>query len=381
MQTPVSFYVDIPALRPATVGAYVLAFLAAGAAAALRIAIDPYVTGVQYITFFPAVVITTLISGFGAGLLCVALSTAAASFLVLEPRGSFYIERPADIVDLLLFILEALSYVILIAGLRTSLGRYRELSRDLEQRVEERNVELRDSRDRLETVVGELQHRTRNLVSIVGALANDTLRMSATFDDFKAIFQDRLGVLARVQGLLFRMKEGERVTLDELIGAELSAQSTYVGSVILDGPNGVRLRSGTVQTFALALHELVTNAVKYGALKEPNGHLTVRWRLKTSRSGKPWLHLDWKESGVKMPPSGEPPLGTGRGRDLIEQALPYQFGAQTTFSLEPDGVHCTISLPVSDHRPSEDDERPGPSQSVVSTPAAGVKGKHDGCDV
>jgi two-component sensor histidine kinase len=365
MQRPVSFYVDIPALRPGTVGAYVLAFLAAGAAATLRIAIDPYVTGIQYITFFPAVVITTLISGFGAGLLCVALSTAAAWFFLLEPRWSFYIESPADVVDLLLFILEALSYVILIAGLRMSLERYRELSRDLEQRVEERNVELRESRDRLETVVGELQHRTRNLVSIVGALANETLRMSATFDDFKAIFQDRLAVLARVQGLLFRMREGERVTFDELIGAELSAQSAYMGSVILDGPNGVRLRSGTVQTFALALHELVTNAVKYGALKEPNGHLTVRWHLKTSRSGKPWLHLDWKESGVKMPPSGGAPLGTGRGRDLIEQALPYQFGAQTTFSLEPDGVHCTISLPVSEHRPSENDERPGSSQSVI----------------
>jgi len=92
----------------------------------------------------------------------------------------------------------------------------------------------------------------------------------------------------------------------------------------------------------------VSNVVKYGALKQPNGHLTVRWRQETlAESGKPWLHLDWKESGVEMPPWG---AGTGQGRELIERALPYQFGAQTTFALEADGVHCTISLPASEHR-------------------------------
>jgi two-component sensor histidine kinase len=96
----------------------------------------------------------------------------------------------------------------------------------------------------------------------------------------------------------------------------------------------------------MVLHELVANAVKYGALKQPNGHLTVRWQLETiGEDGKPWLHLDWKESGVEMPPSG---AGTRQGRELIERALPYQFGAQTTFALEVDGVHCTISLPVSE---------------------------------
>ncbi len=68
MQRLTSVYFDIPALRPGTVGAYALAFLCAGLATALRIAIDPYVVGVQFIMFFPAVIIATLISGFGAGL-------------------------------------------------------------------------------------------------------------------------------------------------------------------------------------------------------------------------------------------------------------------------------------------------------------------------
>jgi len=81
-----SLYVDIPALRPGTVGAYALAFVSVGIATALRLVLDPYLVGAQFVTFFPAIVITTLISGFGAGFLCAVLSTAAADFFVLEPH-------------------------------------------------------------------------------------------------------------------------------------------------------------------------------------------------------------------------------------------------------------------------------------------------------
>jgi PAS domain S-box-containing protein len=218
----------------------------------------------------------------------------------------------------------------------------------------EKNAELalHESEKRLRVLVAELQHRTRNLISVISATVEKTLRTSKTFDDFKASFRDRMGALGRVQGLLSRMKENDRVTFDELIETELSAQSVRVGEdapVTLDGPRGVPLRSRTVQTLAMALHELATNAIKYGALKQPNGHLAIRWRLETmGEGGKPWLQLDWKESGVEMPPVGANPKGTGQGRELIERALPYQFDARTTFAMEADGVHCTISLPVSD---------------------------------
>jgi len=190
------FYIDIPAQRPGTVGAYAFAFVCAGIATALRVAIDPYVVGVPFITFFPAVVITTVINGFGAGLFCVVLSTAAASFFLLSPRLSLYIENPADVMDLLLFILEALFYVILIAGMRFTIELYRELNRKLEQQ----GTALRDSQDRLGSIVAELQHRTRNLISVVGTIAKGTLRSSKTFDDFSTTFQDRLEVLGRAQG-------------------------------------------------------------------------------------------------------------------------------------------------------------------------------------
>jgi two-component sensor histidine kinase len=297
----------------------------------------------------------TIISGLGAGLFCIAVSSAAAAFFILPPPFSFYIEHQADVMDLLLFILVAVSIVICIAAMRFALEGYRELSLTLQEqsvKLHEQSVALRESEERLQAVVAELQHRTRNLISIVSTMAKRTLRTSKTFEDFSATFQERLEVLSRAQGLLFRA-EGGRVTFDELINIELAAQSVRVGergSVTLDGPKDVPLRSRTVQSLAMALHELLTNAVKYGALKQQNAHLTVRWRQETAaESGKPWLHLDWKESGVAMPPSGAEPQGSGQGRELIERVLPYQFDAQTTFAMEADGVHCTIALPVSEH--------------------------------
>jgi two-component sensor histidine kinase len=353
MQRVPPIYIDIPALRPGTVGAYVLALVCAAVATALRIAIDPYVSGLQFGTFYAAVVVTTLISGFGAGLFCIVLSAAAAYFSLIEPRFTLYLENPADVPDLLLFILLSLFIATLVGALRSTAERYRELSQRLEQ-----------SQERLGVVVGELQHRTRNLISIVAAIADSTLRSSKTFDDFSASFRDRLGVLGRAQGLLSGAIGSNRVSFDELLNTELAAHSVHVresGAVTLHGPRGVRLRSRTVQPLAMALHELLTNAVKYGALKQPNGHLTIRWQEFSGEDGKPWLQLDWKETGVEMPPAGAACGGTGQGRELIERALPYQFDAQTTFAMESDGVHCTISLPLSEMQHLGRDGRPTPS--------------------
>src|SRR6267154_1242011 len=115
----------VPTLRPGTVGAYALAFVSVGVATALRVAIDPYVVGVQYITFAPAIMITTLIAGSGAGLFCVVLSAAAAWFFVLPPHLSFYTDRPAELLALLLFALVAFFLVILTTRMRFAVERER----------------------------------------------------------------------------------------------------------------------------------------------------------------------------------------------------------------------------------------------------------------
>ncbi|ONF97022.1 sensor histidine kinase [Sphingomonas jeddahensis] len=201
-------------------------------------------------------------------------------------------------------------------------------------------------------LVAELQHRTRNLMAVVQAVTTRTLRGAASLEQFAACIDDRFSALARVQSLLSRRETGTRVPFDLLLRDELSAHveldaAAESGKVTLEGPPRVPLRSATIQTFALALHELATNAVKYGALASADGRLRVRWGVRRDEPSEPRLWVDWRESGVSdMPGSDTPARGGGYGRELIERALPYQLGARTSYRFEPDGVHCTIEMPV-----------------------------------
>ena len=191
-------------------------------------------------------------------------------------------------------------------------------------------------------------------MGVIRSIADKTGRASADLQDFQARFRDRLEALSRVQSLLSRLDEHDRVTFDELVAAEMSAMDGNAERVRTSGPMGIRLRSSMVQTLALALHELATNAVKYGAFAQPDGRLVINWTFeKHGPNDRPWLHVDWRESGVEVPPDAKQ-RGAGQGRELIERALPYQLGATTTFELGPDGVHCTMSFPVSEtNLPSE----------------------------
>ena len=96
----------------------------------------------------------------------------------------------------------------------------------------------------------------------------------------------------------------------------------------------------------MALHELATNAVKYGALGQAGGRLTVKWALRPATDqAAARLTIDWRECGVTAPPPTPEVRGGGQGRELIERALPYQLRAKTTYRLTADGVHCTIERP------------------------------------
>lgn len=206
--------------------------------------------------------------------------------------------------------------------------------------------------ERQQVLVRELQHRTRNIIAVVLTMFDKTRRSAGDIDSLAHKFRDRLSALARVQGLLSQLQTGDRVAFDVLIHAELSAMGALdangqAARVQLEGPSGVLLRSSSLQTFALALHELATNATKYGALAQEQGRLSIRWHVRT-RHGRRHLHIEWTERGVLMPCAGEAPQGTGFGRELIERALPYQLGADTHYALGPDGITCTIELPISE---------------------------------
>jgi PAS domain S-box-containing protein len=204
--------------------------------------------------------------------------------------------------------------------------------------------ELRMLQHRQQVLLSELQHRTRNLLAVVQAIANQTRRSSDSFEAFGVEFQSRLRALSRVQSLLEGV-EPRDVDLRSLIAAELTAHGdgSPTGKAHLDGPP-VSLPASSAQALGLALHELGTNAVKYRALTQPQGRLEISWRVEQA-SNQRHIVLDWNERGVSMPERGQPKQ-TGYGLELIRRALPYQLGAKTTLDFRADGVSCTIVVPL-----------------------------------
>jgi PAS domain S-box-containing protein len=205
--------------------------------------------------------------------------------------------------------------------------------------------ELRQARERQKLLVAELQHRTRNLIGVVAALATLTSQDCDSLAVFLQQFNDRLGALARVQGLLSR-SEQEPISLAVVIRMEFDALGMdRIGrQVTLAGPE-VRLQSSVVQTFALAIHELATNALKHGALL-PGGGVSVSWTLQTDASNQPCLRLEWRESGSAPAESAATRSQTGYGRELLEKMLPYVLDAETRYEVTAQGAQCTIVLPL-----------------------------------
>jgi PAS domain S-box-containing protein len=204
--------------------------------------------------------------------------------------------------------------------------------------------DLRGLQGRQHVLMAELQHRTRNLLAVVQSISNQTASSSASLEDFRPRFAGRLQSLGRVQNLLSRA-DADSIDLRDLVTAELSAHASNGRSKRLSVEGGkIGLSASAAQTLALVLHELITNAVKYGAFAQPQGLLHISWAM---GSGNPEseLVLQWRESGVAMPTDAK--RRKGYGSELIERALPYQLGAKTRLVFCEDGVQCTICIPAS----------------------------------
>src|SRR5262249_3867074 len=176
-----------------------------------------------------------------------------------------------------------------------------------------------------ELLIHELQHRTRNLLAVVRSISDRTRFASTSLESYAAEFNSRLAALSRAQD--FMSREGDNITLDELIRAEFDAlvgmQPAYV---TVDGPAVVMPRE-SVQLLSLAFHELITNSMKYGVLKTAAGSLIIRWQIAFPPSDARTLNITWVEKGIQSGKVASPHRGFGRV--LLEQALPYQLGAKT----------------------------------------------------
>jgi PAS domain S-box-containing protein len=218
--------------------------------------------------------------------------------------------------------------------------------------------DIRSLQGRQQVLLAELQHRTRNLLALVQAIARQTLRTTAAPEEFVENFNQRLQALSRVQALVGE-GNSKPISLRMLLSAELDAQAGDAATdrISLRGPD-VSLPPFSAQALGLAIHELCTNAVKYGALREETGKLDIEWKH-VWKSQESWMELQWTESGVKLA-RADGPSRKGYGSQLIERALPYQLNAITQLEFRDDGVFCAITVPLKAAETSSGDQLPSP---------------------
>lgn len=184
----------------------------------------------------------------------------------------------------------------------------------------------------------ELQHRARNTIALIRSAFRRTVETGLSLEDVEMHFCGRLDVLAHYM-LPHSGRRGAMVDVQDLIRNELrNFQFGDAPGITING-NDAALSLEQAQPFALMIHELATNALKYGALSRPNAALSVSWEIDDGR-----LKLVWAETGVPLVLPA--PVPRGFGQEFIEEALPYQTGATTRFERKPGGVRCTIELPL-----------------------------------
>jgi PAS domain S-box-containing protein len=191
-------------------------------------------------------------------------------------------------------------------------------------------------------LVRELHHRVRNTLATVQAIMGSTARSADTIEEFKTALIGRIGALANTHRLL--TDDAGTVAFGDLLHNELDAFDDGTdGRITLNGPI-VHLSSQLAVSLGMALHELTTNAAKYGSLSVVGGKVDVNWSM-TIEATRRTLDFDWVESGG---PAVSAPARQGFGSRLLEFVLPGQIQAGATIDYRRDGVqmHCSVPMPL-----------------------------------
>jgi len=204
--------------------------------------------------------------------------------------------------------------------------------------------ERKTAERRQDLLLRELQHRVKNILASIAALANRMLKSSPPNEEFASAFLGRLQAMGAMHELLWQ-RGWEGADLRALITAVLAPYATVSkGNLILDGPD-IRLSAHTATDLGMALYELATNAAKYGALSSVDGRVEVAWRT-VGNSGDASLSLTWTERGGP-PVAG--PAKEGFGTAFLKRSIEYSLGGQTELDLSPEGLRCSIAFPLRDH--------------------------------
>ncbi len=181
-----------------------------------------------------------------------------------------------------------------------------------------------------------MQHRLRNNLALIRSIIRRSYDTAESAEHFALHVQARAGAVARVLASV----GDSGVDLEDLIRTELTASVARERCYSIQGPE-VRLHMKGAEVLTLAMHELATNSLKFGALGAAGGQLAIAWSVANQ---PPHLHISWIERGVTVATAA--PRRRGFGQELIECTLPYEIGAQTRLVFSPGGVECEIDIPL-----------------------------------
>jgi len=192
-------------------------------------------------------------------------------------------------------------------------------------------TERKSTEERQAFLMAELDHRVRNTLASIQSMALLTARTASTKEEYAEKLQGRIAAMARVHGLLTR-EHWDGANLADIVRNGLQP---FGDAILIDGEPDCPLRARDALNLALVMHELATNAAKYGALSVPGGKVDVRWSV-MGASDDPRVHLVWRERGG--PPVSEP-ARQGFGTRLVQGAL-----SKVELKFEPQGLCCAIKL-------------------------------------
>jgi len=308
-------------LRKKPTEAYGLAVLAVVLAILLRLAVGSYVSeSVTFTTFFIAIIIAAFVGGFWPGMVAVVLSAVSGWYLFLPPAFSFALKQP-DAFALLLFVIVATIAVALVSGLVGTILIHEERQRFL---------------------IGELQHRSQNLFAVIQAIASRSLVEGQPLSKIEETLNGRLMALAHTHTMLAN-NAWVGAPLNEIISLELNG---FEGQVSVRGCN-ISVNTPAAQNFALIVHELRTNSVKYGALSSPSARVTIDGLIEGA-NGTRQFRFRWNESGG--PPVIEPTRKGFGSAVLLERAK--HFGQAAAAVYRPEGLTYEFRVLLSAIQPS-----------------------------
>lgn len=278
---------------------------------------------ISFTTLFPALLVSAMLAG-APGAITTIVGGAIAT-LTLSALGDTTPQVMRDAAPrLVVWLLVGGLVSVMALALRSTIVALRR-----------RQIELSEAKERQEVLTRELEHRGRNALTIVQGLSSMTARSVDSVEAYRRELSGRIAALSGAYSLLVSEPDAAR-PLDDLVREVLAG---FGDQIRFAGAKDVFVPPNVCVSLALALHELATNAVKYGALSRPAGTVDLRWTCDTGGT----LCLQWRETGGPGPPERR---SGGVGSQIIRQAFLGVPGASPQFTIGPSGARFSVRIPL-----------------------------------